>query len=381
MLLTKLKLKNILSFRNTELELGPLNVLIGPNAAGKSNLIEAISLLQALPTDIHSAIRRGGGVRSWTWQRDAVASPTASLECVLGDWPAGSLYYDLEFSEERQGFVILKERLAGPAVSTEEKGVEEYFTRDTHRVMLIDKTWSGIDPDDSVLKKFRNPADLTPTTAVGEAFEEIRIFREFRTGLVSSARQGALPSMAKDFLVDGGDNLALVMLELDYHGVRDNIRQYLKRLYEPFEDIRVRLDGGAAQIYVREAGMLEPLSAIRLSDGTLRFLCLLAILLHPDPPPLVCIEEPEVGLHPEALEILAEVFLEASQRMQLVVTTQSEAFIDALTDSPEAVLVCERDSDHSTQFKRLSRDKLAGWLDRYSLGELWRKGEIGGSRW
>jgi predicted ATPase len=118
-----------------------------------------------------------------------------------------------------------------------------------------------------------------------------------------------------------------------------------------------------------------------MSDGTLKFLALLAALLEPKPPPLMCIEEPELGLHPDALQMVAEVLVEASQGTQLIVTTHSEALVDALTDYPESVLVCERDFDNGTQMKRVPKKKLKLWLERYKLGELWRKGEIGGSRW
>ena len=125
---------------------------------------------------------------------------------------------------------------------------------------------------------------------------------------------------------------------------------------------------------------MEPIFSIRLSDGTLKFLCLLAVLLHPEPPPLVCLEEPEIGLHPDALKLVAEALLEASTRSQLIVTTHSADLVDALSDHPEAVVVCERDFDYGTQFKRLKREELDVWLKRYRLGELWRKGEIGGNR-
>ena len=117
--------------------------------------------------------------------------------------------------------------------------------------------------------------------------------------------------------------------------------------------------------------MLEPLVSWRLSDGTLKFLCLLAVLLEKELSPLICIEEPEVGLHPEAIQIVAEALVDASERTQLVVTTHSEALIDALSDRPENVLVTERDFDNSTQFRRLDSKQLSVWLERYTLGALW----------
>ena len=121
-------------------------------------------------------------------------------------------------------------------------------------------------------------------------------------------------------------------------------------------------------------------SATRLSDGTLKFLCLMAVLLDPNPGPLICIEEPETGLHPDALALVGNALREASTRTQLIVTTHSDALVDRFTDEPENVVICERDFDEGTTFRRLSREELKEWLDEYTLGELWRRGEIGGTK-
>jgi predicted ATPase len=129
-----------------------------------------------------------------------------------------------------------------------------------------------------------------------------------------------------------------------------------------------------------EHGLNQPISATRLSDGTLRYLCLLAILCHPELPPLVCIEEPEIGLHPDILPAVAKLLVEASRRTQLIVTTHSDALVDALTDTPEAIVVCEK-HEGSTTMRRLEKAALEDWLKDYSLGQLWQKGELGGNRW
>ena len=108
-MLREVTLENIFSFKKTTVELRELNVLIGPNAVGKSNLIEAISLLQAAPVDLNGAIRRQGGVRVVCSLAGPVASPIAAIECDgIGGEP---LQYRLEFSEQASGFVILRERL------------------------------------------------------------------------------------------------------------------------------------------------------------------------------------------------------------------------------------------------------------------------------
>jgi len=146
------------------------------------------------------------------------------------------------------------------------------------------------------------------------------------------------------------------------------------------EDITTKIQGGTVQVFLHEKGLNSPVPATRLSDGTLRYLCLLTILCHPEPPPLVCIEEPELGLHPDILPSLGELLIEASERTQLIVTTHSDTLVSALSDVPEAVLVCEQEESGSA-LRRLERGTLAEWLEKYSLGELWRKGEIGGTRW
>lgn len=373
-LLRQLTLENIFSFKRTEVELRGLNVLIGPNAVGKSNLIEAIGLLQAAPRDLNVAILRLGGVHVVCSL--AVRSPIAVIECRdIGSEP---LQYRLGFSEQAGGFVILAESLHASTPIGEEGII--YFQRAAGTVRFRGEI-NAIPPGQSVFELYKSPADPTPITRIGRHFERIRIYREFRTTRDSDARRGVSTSTSKEFLDDQGDNLALVLLDMNFKGLLDRVREYLRRFCDRFNEVKVNLDGPIAKTYIEESGLLEPLVSWRLSDGTLKFLCLLAVLLEKEPAPLICIEEPEVGLHPEAIQIVAEALVEASERTQLIVTTHSEALIDALSDRPEDVLVTERDFDNGTQFRRLDSKQLSVWLERYTLGTLWRKGEIGGNRW
>jgi predicted ATPase len=393
MLLKRLALQKILSFKDSAIELGPLNVLIGPNAVGKSNLIEAISLLKAAPTNLADEMLRGGGVRQWIWLGDPVASPVATLECDLvlsRGRQVGPLTYLLQFSEDARGFLILEEQLVAGNGRSKAANGKTYFKRSSNYAKFgalarqqagLDYESNAIPSTESVLSRFKSPIDATPITEVGRHLEEIKIFREFRTAATSQTRWGISTSIPKGSLMDGGDNLALVLHDLDFLGVHDRIRDYLRRFCKRFEDVKVNVGQGIAQAYLRESGLTELLSARRMSDGTLKFLCLLAALFHPKPPPLMCIEDPELGLHPEALQLVAEALVESSESTQLVVTTHSDALVDALSDRPEAVIVCERDFDNGTQCKRLSRKQLREWLKHYTLGALWRKGEIGGGRW
>lgn len=140
----------------------------------------------------------------------------------------------------------------------------------------------------------------------------------------------------------------------------------------------MQIEAGTVQVIFQEGRFIIP--ATRLSDGTLRYQCLLAILCHPTPPPLVCIEEPELGLHPDVLPTLAALLKEAAERTQLIVTTHSDVLVDAMTDTPEAVLVVEK-VDAATKLSRLDKATLTPWLDKYRLGQLWTRGDLGGTRW
>jgi predicted ATPase len=128
---------------------------------------------------------------------------------------------------------------------------------------------------------------------------------------------------------------------------------------------------------LHEEGLRKPIPATRLSDGTIRYMALLALLLSPSLPPLICIEEPELGLHPDALTLFAELLVEASARTQLIVTTHSDALVSALTEHADSVLVCEHVG--RTVIRRIESEKLRHWLDKYQLGDIWRMGELGGN--
>ena len=131
-------------------------------------------------------------------------------------------------------------------------------------------------------------------------------------------------------------------------------------------------------MYVSEGELST--SARRLSDGTLRFLSLLAILLDPSPPPVIVIEEPELGLHPDTLPVLRDLLIDASRRTQLIVTTHSITLVDSFTETPEVILVCDR-REGATRIERLDAEQVKAWLADGSLGQLWVSGQIGGTRW
>lgn len=399
-LLRKLTLQGLLSFRDVSLELRPLNVLIGPNASGKSNLIEAVGLLQAAPRGLPDALRRGGGIEEWLWKGERTAADRFTLGTILDPFDldryplpgsAGRLLeYSLSITKKKQSFEILEESLhEGVESLTGERtclfrarhGEGTVYARALQGGPTVKHELKiGLPSWQSVLHERRDPVHYPEMTLLAQWFDGIRLYREWDLEAIRRPQPTDVPG---DVLEEDGSNLILVLnhLENENQQAFSRIEERLDEFYPQFKKLAFRVEAGTVQLLLHEKGMVKPIPATRLSDGTLRFLCMLGILCHPTPPPLVGIEEPELGIHPDILPRIAELLREASERTQLMVTTHSDVLIDALSDGPEAVIVCERDFSGQTEFRRLSQDKLDAWLEDYRLGQLWRKGELGGTRW
>jgi predicted ATPase len=193
-------------------------------------------------------------------------------------------------------------------------------------------------------------------------------------------REPQKADMRNDVLEEDFSNKGLFLSRIGslFPAAKKAILSGLKDLYEGVTDFNVHTEGGTVQVFFTEGDFVVP--ATRLSDGTLRYLCLLAILCDPEPPPLICIEEPELGLHPDILPKVADLLKAASERTQLIVTTHSDILVDAMTDCPDNVVVCEK-HEGRTEMNRLSAKELAVWLEKYRLGQLWIDGQLGGKRW
>ena len=383
MLIHRIKLKNILSFGpdGMDLELKPLNVLIGPNGSGKSNLIEVMGLLQAAPRELTAPIIEGGGVRNWIWRGEQTTPPTAEpvlaeVETVQ-DYQSGNqaLRHSFAFRETGHRFELTDERIEDDEADPFDGKRKVHFELEnrTRRPLLV------FDNQKSVLAQLRDPHHHPELTWLGDMYPRVRLYREWSFGRSAPPRQPQDAALPNDFLIEGGQNLGMMLNRLKQEpSVKKRFMNALQHIYEGIADFDVRIVGGTVQVILQEGNITVP--AIRLSDGTLRYLCLLAILCHPTPPPLICLEEPELGLHPDILPGLADLLREASERCQLIVTTHSDTLVDALTDTPESVVVCEK-KEGQTRMKRLDKDELSHWLEKYRLGELWSSGEIGGNRW
>ena len=372
-------------------ELQPLNVLIGPNASGKTNFIEVLELLKATPVDFAAAIRDGGGALEWLWKGSAGKSPPAStLEVETGS------YESIGYGRGRPLRYRLSFTIMGPKAHIQEEVIEEaapagdgphtYYKYEQGMVKIRVRTPGEqaqertLPLDEGTLEQSvlsqRKDLDLYPElTWLGVRFHLMQTFREWTFGRYGGIRQPQRADLPERFLLPDCSNLALVLNQIE-HKSGPIFNEHLKRFFPRFERMSTSISGGTVQFYLHESDFSTPISATRLSDGTLRFIALLATLLAPHPPPLVCIEEPELGLHPDAVTMLAELLVDASKGMQLVITTHSDALVSALTDQPAAMVACERPGA-GTELRRLDPEKLSSWLNDYRLGDLWRMGELG----
>lgn len=383
-----IKASNILSFGpdGLDLELKPLNVLIGANGSGKSNFLDLIDLMRSTPNDLQGLIRTSGGTHEWIWKLNELkAHPRIELVSELSSkFVNQHLLHSISFNESSSSFFVVSEAIMDTDQSGFAKGKMYYDYFGGHPMIDIKGQWQEptypVSENASILAQRRDPETYLQIASLADFYEKFRIYRDWTFGRKTNFRRPQPSDQRNDRLEPDFSNIGLFLnrLRRDPKTKRELIK-HLQYLYEGISDFEVNIvEGGYVQILFTEGDFSIPAS--RLSDGTLRYLCLLAILLDPNPPALICIEEPELGLHPDILPHLTDLLVEASERTQLIVTTHSQMIVDSLSEQPESVLVCEKHNGQ-TKIERLSKEKLGPWLEEYSLGDIWSKGEIGGNRW
>jgi predicted ATPase len=375
-----------------ELPLDNLNVLIGPNGSGKSNFLDALALLRST---IHGAsklgmrfvLRSAGGASEWIWKGNPDEDGTIRAE-ITG----------------RDGTPAITHRIAIHATSQSLRLSEETVEDQTPRDVLVEHNFSyrfkngqptlytskdqkrkidseSFDQELSVLSQFRDPINFPGLAYLTDSYMRMRLFQrwDFGKGFNSPMRIPQMADLPKASLDEDFSNFFIFLNRIcQSQKAKRAMESALVFLFEGLDGFEQSIEEGTLLLNFHEGEWSIPAS--RLSDGSLRFMFLVAILCDPDPPPFIAIEEPEIGLHPDILPKIADLLMEASTRTQLVVTTHSDVLVDALSNHPSSVVVCEKHEGQTTM-KRLSADEMAPWLAKYRLGELWSSGEIGGNRW
>lgn len=355
----KLTIKGFKSLQDVELELGQLNVLIGPNGAGKSNLISYFEMLREM-IDGRLQVwiaKRGGANRILTFGAK-VTSQFSS--CIKFDDNAYSFL--LEYTDDDQ-FIFTDESVR--------------FGEAPSGPIRI----SGWGNRESQLNPESRPSE---TSIAGDFYALIKSWNVYHfhdtseTALVkrTSYLQGY------DYLSPDASNLAAFLYGL--REIRPEIYREIRktiRLAIPFfsdfvlEPTIVKPGEYPIQLMWRQHDSDYRFLASQLSDGSLRFICLVTALMQPEPPATIIIDEPELGLHPYAVHLLGALLRSASKRMQVIVATQSSLLLDEFNIDD---LIAVELQDGLTVFKRMKEEKFEEWLKDFSVGELWFKNVLGG---
>jgi predicted ATPase len=385
-MLKQIKLKNILSFKDATIELRPLNVLIGINGSGKSNLLEAISLLQAAPNKLIAPIRKGGGVNEWIWKNSEgdIAAIEVTFDSSISKY---GLIYTMSFVSNQQMFKLAGERIEslpchelGPHYDFNEGQPLLGMLNDSGVRTQVNLHPSEISAIDSILSMRNESSRYPEIVEVSKKFSRIRIYRDWIFGEHSPLRQPQPIDVQSSYLEPDLSNMFMVL-----DGMKSNSACELEMLAAlakfdaRISDYKVIAQNNSSYLHVKYDDQYIPHS--RLSDGTLRFISLLAVLCNPNYPELLCIEEPELGIHPDAIPLLAGMIKKTSLKCQLLITTHSDIFIDCLTDCADAVLVAEKTTAGGTALTRLNIADWESLLEKYGLDDLWASGDIGGNRW
>jgi predicted ATPase len=355
--LDRIEIEGYKSIATCDLELRRLNVLVGANGAGKSNFIGAFGLLGAIVNgNLQLAVRRSGGASS-----------------ILHGGPKQTSRLRLHARFGVNQYEAILAPVSGDTLVFERETC--YFEGDHYPGLHPYTIASGA--LESNLE--RAATEQNVPRYCREAMLSWRVFHFHDTSPQAGAKQ-LQPLQDDEFLRSDGSNLAPFLFRLrsthpdHYRRIVDSIR-----LVAPFfRDFNLRPDRvnpDRIQLEWSQAGSDQYFNGHTLSDGTLRFICLSTLLLQPDPPSVVVVDEPELGLHPFAITQLADMLRATSATRQLVVSTQSVTLLNQV--DPEDVIVTEQ-RDGASTFERPDWEALQLWLKEYAVGDLWEKNVLGG---
>lgn len=356
--LEKLTIKNFKSVREQTLALGRLNVFIGGNGAGKSNLIEAFRFLREIVNQNLAGYTGTKGGADTLLHFGRSRSPEMSFRLEFGEGGTTSSYLATLRGTEEDSFLISEE--------TELYAKELMHPRNIMTVSSSSK--------ESRLKTSPDPFSQEALMNL----ENYRVYH-FHDTSDTAAVKGTANVDDNRVLRPQAENLAAFLYWMQqrqpdhFANIRDTLRQ-IAPFFDEFRLAPSKLNESKIRLEWKEKGSDAYFNASSFSDGTLRFLCLATLLLQPQLPAIVLLDEPELGLHPAAVTLLADLLSSAATRTQVIAATQSVTLVNQL--EPESVWAVDRE-DQQSVFRHLSRQDMTAWLDDYGLGDLWEKNILG----
>jgi predicted ATPase len=355
-MLTTLAIANYRSLRSLVLPLGPLTLITGANGSGKSSVYRALRLLaDTAQGGVVAALAREGGLPSvlWAGPEQISRGMRRGEQRVEGTRRKDSVALKLGFASEEFGYAI---DLGLPIPSSSAFGLDPQIKRECiwcgpllrSSSVLVDRRgpavrlreasgeWQEaaytIAPFDSMLAQFADPRHAPELHTVRENLRGWRFYDHFRTDSAAPARIEQIGTHTPVLGNDGAD-LAAALQTLIEIGDAEALHTAIDDAF-PGAEVAIQVAEGRFGIRMHQHGLLRPLSAAELSDGTLRYLLLAAALLSPRPPELLVLNEPESSLHPDLLPALARLIARASERSQIIVVSHASRLIAALEQHP-----------------------------------------------
>ncbi len=372
-MISNVQITNFKSIQQQTIELRGLNVLIGQNGAGKSNFISLFRFLERLSEkELQSFVFQGGGIEDYLYNGFETSQEIAvGLEFPLPNHNAESNLYKFRIESNGEQFRFAEEKV----------GFWKQAVYPSPYWQQIGHAGDG----EANLKRTATTAEQSRVAAyVYRYLTDLRLFHFHDT---SDNAKTKLPQPIEDVyhFKSEGDNLAPFLLYFRDHHPQEYFRivETVRLIYPLFQDFVLEENPyakGKVLLRWRESASGQVFSANQMSDGTLRFVCLATLLIQPPNtnfvPNTIVLDEPELGLHPFAIEVLADLLYKATRSKQVVVATQSTNLVNFC--QPADMIVVERNSEGASTFRRLDDQNLQEWLEDYSLGQLWERNLLGG---
>ncbi len=371
-MLKRIEIKGFKSIREMDLELGPINVLIGANGAGKSNFISLFEMLNAMITgSLQLYIGLHGYADSLLYSGSRTTSEI-KIKMTLKKGK-GSFIYEMGLVNTAQGTLIFQDEKVYPPKAYLPLNRGQVSTTKYVDILSNDARESGLN---DALHKSKMYGFIP-----GSFFEHCKPFQFNDTSESAGIRRYSNINDYQHFDEDAGNLAALLYM------LQESKPDYFNRIVSTIKLAAPYLTGfvlepdriNSDRIILRwkETGHDYTFTAHQAPDGLLRFIALTTLLLQPDEylPDIIIIDEPELGLHPYAINILGSLLRKASHHSQIIIATQSVNLIDNFT--PEELVIVERIGGESV-FKKKTTDEIRDWLDDYTLSELWEKNVLGG---